>query len=198
MKHTNEEAQYISENLKYEGFDVKVSASGDYFRLEISGNPILADSADNDLYDTESSIAAFNEMLDNITAPNHWVGVVKAAIQRGFNFKSTDLDQIFIDAEKYIIDNVPFEDRSHSIVPEFWGSYRGGYHSHLEWYDEDNELCTYQDGQIISNYYKDRTYYRLTDGKLAKAEWYESDDDDVYVYLDTVVTTKGEVVTLIA
>ena len=196
--YTYKDAQEVQDNLNVNGFEVKVSADGEYFRLEIAGNPIVADSANADLYDIESATAAFNDRLESISEPTRWAGIVRAAIERGFTFKTReDLDNVFVNAEKFIIDNTPFEERSYDIVTDFWQNFHGPQQS-LEWYDEDGECCVSSWGQIIGDSFKDRTYYRLKDGKLTKAEWFENEDEDVFTYLDTVVTTKGEVVTLIA
>lgn len=193
--YTSEDAKYIQDNLNVEGFEVKVAVAGDYFRLEFEGMLIDGDSANSDLYDTETAICAFNDVLENVS--KRWIGVVKAAIAKGFTFCSTDLDAVLVDAENYIINATPFEERGFDVVNDFWNNFRGQSQS-LEWCDEDGECCVSSWGQIIGDSFKDRTYYRLKDGKLTKAEWFENEEEDVFTYLDTVVTTKGKVVTLIA
>lgn len=193
--YTNEDAKYIQDNLNVEGFEVKVAVAGDYFRLEFEGMLIDGDSANSDLYDTETAICAFNDVLENVS--KRWIGVVKAAITKGFTFCNPDLDTVLVDAENYIINATPFEERNFDVVGDFWNNFRGQSQS-LEWYDEDGECCTAQWGQIIADRYQDRSYYRREGNKLTPAQWFESEDENVFVYLDTVVTTKGEVVTLIA
>lgn len=196
-KYTYDDVTYIQDNLDIEGFEVCLSIDEEYFKLKFEGIWIFDDSACNDAYDPDTAIALFNDKLSKIEVePHYWRGVVKAAIGKGFTFTThTDLDAVVVEAENFLVKETPFEDREYSIVPEF--NFRGQSQS-LEWRDEDNILCTAQWGEIISSDWRRRSYYRLKDKKLTKAEWFENGDEDVYTYLDTVVTSKGKVVTLIA
>lgn len=203
-KHTNEEAFEIQKNLANNagelGFEVQVSVDEEYFRLTFKGELISADSANSDLYEAESALAAFDSELEPIADYiTRWTGVVAKAIEDGFTFNAsnTDLDSILINAEAFLIKKTPLDECEHDIVSDFWSNFRGQSQS-LEWYDEDNNCCVSVWGQIIADRYKDRSFYRVKDGKLTKAAWYEDDDEDVYTYLDTVVTTRGKVVMLLA
>jgi hypothetical protein len=204
IKHTTEEAQEIQEALTVKGFDVELSADYEYFKLMFHGQPICEDSANTDLYNVESAEAEFNYILSKISQPARWVGIVKAAIDtaiydnegniRTFNINSDDLDQILIEAEAFVIDSVPFEERTIDFVPEFWENQKC-----LTYCDEDNQICVQAWGEIISDDWKCRSYYRIHNKKIVeKLSCYLSDEEDVYCYLDVVVTTRGEVINLFA
>ena len=202
-KHTYQEALEVQHSLANNadelGFEVEVSADDEYFRLTFKKMLISADSANSDLYDVDSAIAAFDSELEEIAdCIKRWTGVVGKAVEDGFTFNSHwGLDNVLINAEKFLIDATPVEERDYDIVPDFWSNFRGQSQS-LEWYDEDNQCCVSESGQIIADQYRDRSFFRVKDGKLSKAEWYEDDQDDVFTYLDVVVTTRGKVVMLLA
>lgn len=197
-KFTNKEVAEVQNGLEFEGFDVTLSTDNEYFRLCFKNQILISDSANEDLYDVENAIMYFNDVLREIYSIKRWRGVVKTAIEKGFSFKANEgLDNILINAENFIIKSTPLEERKYDVVSDFWNNFRGQSQS-LEWYDEDNECCISACGQIIADRSQDRSYIRVQDGKLSKAEWFESEEDDVYTYLDTVVTTKGQVYTLIA
>lgn len=198
-QHSSKEVEYIKANLNVKGFDVELSIDDEYFKLVVDHNhPIISDSACSDLYDVELALCRFNDCLDEIDQPERWLGVVKAAIERGFSFRGCEMDNILVDAEKYIIDSYDVEDCKFEIVSDFWQNYGGEFSQSLYWCDEANNVCIDASGRIVANDAKDRTYYRVNDGHLALAERFENDQPDVYVYLDTVVTTAGEPVVLLA
>lgn len=180
------------------GFDVKVAAAGDYFRLELHGLLISGDSANSDLYSIDSAFASFSAIFEDCNFVNRWIRVVSYAIEMGFYFRAgTNIDDIFINAEKFIIDKTPFEERCFEIITDFWDNISGNAQS-LTFYDEEHECCCAEYGQIIANDYKQRSYFRVIDNKLVPAKWFDANEQDVYTYLDTIVTTKGKVITLIA
>lgn len=112
VQHTNKEIEYIKANLNVKGFDVEISADGEFFTLVVDHlHPIVHDSACSDCYDADGAIGIFNSYLDGLVQPERWLGVVKEAIGRGFSFPcNSDLDNILVDAEKYIIDSYDVED----------------------------------------------------------------------------------------
>lgn len=197
IKHTADEAKSIEAKLVRKGFSVEVSVDGEYFKLMLGTTPICADSANSDLYDTTLALASFNEILEQIDAPKRWIGVVNAAIARGFVLRHpTDVEQTLLDAEKFIIGQVPFELRSHEVVPDFWDNFNGS-SATITWYDEDGECCL-DSSQVFADNVSQRTFYRLVGRELKPESHIYRGDEDVYMYLDTIVTTKGEVVTLVA
>lgn len=198
IKHTADEAKSIEAKLVRKGFSVEVSVDDEYFKLMLGTTPICADSANSDLYDTTLALATFNEILEQIDAPKRWIGVVSAAIARGYHPEHPqEVDQTLINAEKYIIDEVPFEYRSFEIVPDFWDNFNGR-SATITWYDEDGECCL-DSSQVIADDLNQRSYYRrLENGNLEAVDSVFRNDDNVHMYLDTVVTSRGEVVTLLA
>ena len=193
-KHNYNEAKEIEEALPIEGFNVVLSLDEEYFKLMFNGVPVCADSANEDLYTVEGAQSEFEWLLGKITQPVRWCGVVAEAIKRGFRFNNTDLDQVLLEAEMFIIKEVPFEERRVEIVPEFWENQKS-----LTWCDEDGQICVQSWGEIVSDDWKGRSYYRIQNRKIVeKVSHWLSDEEDVFCYLDVVVTTKGEVVNLFA
>ena len=194
MKRSEKELNYVAQNLiTNEGFDVKISADGEYFRLYFCGCPVIADSANPDLYDTESTLATFNDYLEEYITPR-WIGVVKAAIEIGYSFNENEnVDDILVNAEQYLIENTEADDITAEVVPEFWE-----HKNHLEWYDDRNICCLDVFGEIISTDYHGWNYFRLAGNKPTPAGWWESDDEDVYVFLSYAVTSDGKVKMLLA
>lgn len=183
---------YLHNLVNGQLFTAELSIDGEYVNLLFNGCKISQDSANEDLYSPESAMAAFENVISEL--PKRWMGVMKAAMAAGFvPTLNQDLAEMFVDAEGYLFDNTADEDCKVDVVSDFWDNPR-----YLYWADEDNNTCSDQSGQIIADNPRDRTYYRYQDGKLSPAKYYESDDADVYTYLDKVVDGKGQVWILLA
>lgn len=183
---------YLHNLVNGQLFTAELSIDGEYVNLFFNGCKISQDSGNEDLYSPDSAMEAFEAVISEL--PERWVGVMKAAMAAGFvPTLNLDLEAMFIDAEHYLIINTEDEDCKVDVVPDFWDNPQ-----YLMWMDEDNNTCTEQWGQIIADNPRDRTYYRYQDGKLSPAKYYESEDADVYTYLDKVVDGKGHVWILLA
>lgn len=172
-------------------FTAELSVDGEYVNLLFNGCKVYQDSANEDMYSQESAQAAFEDIISEFS--NRWVGVMKAAMAAGFvPTQNLVLEAMLIEAEHYLVINTEDEDCKVDVVQDFWDNPR-----YLMWMDKDNNVCVEEWGEIISNDYRSRTYYRYQDGKLTPAKYYESEDADVYTYLKKVVDGKGQVWILI-
>ena len=173
------------------GFTAELAVSGDYYKLTYKGETLYQDSACEECYDEADAEVFFNELIDSLSEREQ--GILKRAIEDGFIVPSNcAFENLGIEAENYILENTDEEDKSIEIVSDFWSS-----PNHLFWMDEDNNVCVDASGEIVCNDFKLRSYYRYDGKKLEKVSWAWADDEDVYCYIDTVVTTRGEVVILI-
>lgn len=173
------------------GFTAELAVSGDYYKLTYKGETLYQDSACEECYDEADAEVFFNELIDSISEREQ--GILKSAIEDGFIVPSNcAFENLGIEAENYLIENTPEEDKFIDVVTDFWST-----PNYLFWMDEDNNVCIDASGEIVSNDYKLRSYYRYDGKKLEKVSWAWASDEDVYCYLDTVVTTRGKVVILI-
>lgn len=183
---------YLHNLMNGQLFTAELSIDGENVTLLFNGCKITQDSANEDLYSPESAQAVFESIINDLSS--RWVGVMKAAIAAGFvPTLNQDLEDIFCEAEAHLCDNTEDEDCMVDVIPDFWN-----HPNYLYWTDEDNNTCSDQSGQIIADNPHDRTYYRYQDCKLSPAKYYESEDADVYTYLDKVVDSKGHVWILLA
>lgn len=193
---THDDIRIINDHLHNlvngELFTAELSVDGEYANLLFNDCKIYHDSANEDLYSTESAQAVFEQIISEL--PGRFVGVMKAAMATGFiPTLNQELEAMFIDAENYLCANTEDDDCKVDIIGDFWLN-----PNYLLWMDEDNNTCSEQYGQIVSGNYRDRSYYRYQDGKLSPAKFYDCEDADVYTYLDKVVDGKGQVWILLA
>ena len=174
------------------GFSAEPTISGDYYKLCYKGETLYQDSACDDLYDEETAEAFFNEILDKQGARK--CNVIKAAIDKGFQVSSNiiyDLDNVFVDAENFIIKNTDIKDCKVDIIDFNWGGANGN--QSLYWCDAHNNVCIDEFGRILGDDDKRWSYYRYDGNQLSGAEWVESDDENVYVFVGQCVDTDGNV-----
>lgn len=66
-KYSYKDAIYIESQLKNKNFFVEVSVDEEYFRLLDENKAVVyGDSANADLYDIDSAIAAFNSYIESV------------------------------------------------------------------------------------------------------------------------------------
>lgn len=185
---TIDELEYIRQNLiEIDGFSVEISTDSEYFRLMFKNTIICGDSANADLYDTEIALGIFNSILEEI--PPNWVGVVGAAIDKGFAvIPNYNIWDTLADAEAFLIEHTDKEEITAEVVPDFWQ-----HKNYLEYWDDKNICCLDISGEIVAQDWHNWKYYRLAGDKATPAGWWESDNEDVYVFLSYVVTSQGEV-----
>lgn len=173
------------------GFKAEVAV--DYYKMTYNGQTIYQDSSCEDCYDEESAEYFFNNLLDEYSF--RLQEIVKIAIDKGFkDIVVNDFETTYIEAENYIITTTEECDKKAEIVWDFWSN-----PNYLYFSDENNEVCVDASGEIVSNDYKLRSYARIKDGHVVeKVKYFYSDEDDVFCYLDTIVTSNGEVVDLYA
>lgn len=66
-KYSYKDAMYIENQLKNKNYFVELSADDEYFRLVDENKAVVyGDSANADLYDRDSAIAAFNSYIESV------------------------------------------------------------------------------------------------------------------------------------
>lgn len=115
-RHTQEElAEVLAAIDGYEDvLDVELSADKEYFKLLIFNRiPVLADSADSDLYDVDSAIGKIEDYIyenKGILDSEPLMNTIRVAYNMGMDKNPYDLEQEYINASDFIYMNTPEED----------------------------------------------------------------------------------------
>ena len=179
------------------GFTAELAVCGDYYKMVCNGQTIYQDSAEEDSYDEDSAEAFFNGLLEE--KGERACNIIRIAIEKGMSVHSSlinEIDSIFVDAEKFIIDNTEDGDCKYDIVDFNWGGANG--QQSLYWCDEHNNVCVDEWGQIVGEDEKQWDWRKVKDGKLEKIEWFEREDEDCYIVVEKCVDTDGQVWILLA
>lgn len=183
-------------DLKF-GFKAEAAVTGDYYKMVCSGQTIYQDSAEESCYNKETAEDFFNEILNE--RGGRVCNIIRIAIEKGFTFSSSligDIDSIFAEAEYFILGTTSTEDYKFDIVDFNWGGANG--QQSIYWIDDNNNVCVDEWGQIIGEDDYNWEYKRIKEGKIEPAEWFEKEDENVYVVVGRTVDTDGNAWVLLA
>lgn len=166
---------------------------GGYFALYFCDEPIIADSACEDLYKADTALSVFNDFLeeydDSRVSMQGWK-TLQSAINSGFSLNGrTDFDVLVVDAENFLCD---------MFDGEFEYCELGNHGYSYGNYTVSGEIFNF-DAKYMA---KDKVFFRKEeDGSFMPVDWFEvpspkEEGRSSYVFVFDKIVYDGEVLRL--